>query len=211
VDCGGDGGPHDEKCDAAHGERCVESATLSVDCDPDKPGVCESFGAVCDKTRAICVCGPNTVAPSGYHCTPSGGVSLLKSFVCHVPGACQSPIATAAENAGKACCVPGSDRPVSTPVCGQCSKESRRAADDAVYCSCRCGVADGQPPEPDFNFCKCPTGFTCTQIRTNLPLSDALLNGKYCVKDGSAYTGTPASCGVVEGNAEGACSGLAAN
>ena len=40
------------------------------------------------------------------------------------------------------------DTPITTPVCGQCKgpggdKLPTRDAENAVYCSCRCGVAEG--------------------------------------------------------------------
>jgi hypothetical protein len=135
---------------------------------------------------------------------------LPQSFVCHKQGDCQSASGTAAENAGKACCVPGSDTPVATPVCGQCSAASSRNAAGAVYCSCRCGVADGDPPDPNFEFCTCPDGFTCTEIRPDLNLGQGQqeLTGKYCIKAGSAYTGAQGECGAVAGNADSPCDGL---
>lgn len=162
-DCTGPNGPREEVCDAARGERCVES-------------------------------------------TSEGSA---KRYVCHVPGACQSADAKPSQNEGKDCCIPGTDKPVTVPVCGQCDSESRRSAAEAVYCSCRCGVADGEPDEPNFPFCACPDGFTCSQIRPKLGFGDERLNGKYCIKEGSEYV-HGASCGVVAGNHEFPCNGVGA-
>jgi hypothetical protein len=213
-DCGGPGGAHDEMCDTAQGESCVTSSTLTLECDPKQPANCTSIGAVCDPARNLCVCAKDgsTTPPAPYHCSEEDGVTLMQSFVCHVKGACQSGALDAAHNAGKACCLPGTDTPVGVPVCGQCDAHGNRDAEASVYCSCRCGVADGAPPEPDFNFCSCPSGFSCTQIRSDLNLGegDKELSGKYCVKDGTAYGGSAASCGTVAGNVESFCHGLAA-
>jgi hypothetical protein len=116
------------------------------------------------------------------------------------PSGCQTEGGSVAENEGKACCVPGSDAPVGVPVCGQCDAASNRDAAQTVYCSCRCDVADGDPPEPDFEFCACPGGFTCSQIRSDLALGDPQLTGKYCVKDGTAFGATAPTCGASTGN-----------
>jgi len=60
---------------------------------------------------------------------------------------------------------------------------SDRRPTDAVYCSCRC---DG--PDPNARYCKCPTGFQCTQLLTpNSRLGAAELSGSYCVKNGTEF------------------------
>ena len=90
-------------------------------------------------------------------------------------------------------------------MCGQCrgttSAKSKRSADEAVYCSCRCGVADGaMDTEPNFNFCECPTGFSCSQVRPDVGIGDHLLTGKYCVKENTEYKADPINeCGKVIG------------
>ena len=99
-----------------------------------------------------------------------------------------------------------------------------------MYCSCRCCAPccapNTQPSatnpcstdtstcgpacDPNFNYCSCPSGFTCTDIRTNVGLGDQELAGAYCIKTGSAYS-TDATCGNVVGNADPAsCQGDAA-
>lgn len=206
-DCGGPAGPQDDLCDATKGEKCVPSGRLAPDCDPDDPTACANIGT-CHPTQRICVCDPATPPLQGYSCHREGDVSVLRTFVCHTPGSCQSPDGDAASNAGKACCLPGTDTPVSEPVCGQCSRKSNRDAEQAVYCSCRCGVADGAPEEPDFNFCSCPAGFTCAEIRPDLGINDPQLTGKYCIKDDTVYSGNAISCGEVAGNHEKPCDGL---
>jgi hypothetical protein len=215
------------------GQECVPSATLAPACtvcdaeDPTCVTVPCPAGLRCDTTLSVCTCDSASSATfsfegANYACEPfdpscaptsEGACSgLLRSYVCHTPGACQTPGGAVADNEGKACCVPGTDRPVGVPVCGQCDAAGRRDAPSAVYCSCRCGVADGDPPEPDFNFCSCPTGFACSEVRPDLGVSngaDKQLNGKYCIKDGSAFVDT-ASCGLIQGNHDAPCLGIGA-
>jgi len=207
--CSGPGGAHDEKCDGKRGETCALSSTLLLECDPADPSPCAYFGGICDPELKACVCGPQSTPPDGFACAPQGTVSVLQRFVCHVPGACQTADSTDPASAGKACCVPGSDTPVEAAVCGQCSRASKRAAPEAVYCTCRCGVADGDPAEPNFNFCACPTGFTCSEIRSDLGV-DRELTGKFCIKEGTAFGDSAEStCGVVAGNHGSSCAGVA--
>jgi hypothetical protein len=174
--------------------------TLSVcTCDSANSAtlVHEGVNYACDYFDAACV--PTSAKP----CT-----GLLKSYVCHSKGSCQTADASVSENQGKDCCVPGTDAPVNVPVCGQCDAAGKRDAASAVYCSCRCGVADGDPPEPDFNFCTCPSGFTCTEIRPDVGLGvDKELNGKYCIKDGTAFKG-PGDCSFVAGTHDSQCVGV---
>jgi hypothetical protein len=125
------------------------------------------------------------------------------SYACHTPGDCQDASLTPDKNKGKACCLPGTDTPVTTAVCGQCKGQSGKAtrdAQNAVYCSCRCGVADGQPDDPNFNFCTCPDGFECSEIRRNVGLGDEKITGKYCILAGTQYDSNKDQCGLVDGH-----------
>jgi hypothetical protein len=222
-------GPKDATC--AAGEQCVPSATLSPACtmcaagDPSCVQVPCPAGLQCDTSQNLCVCDSTTTATVSFEgvsyacaffdpaCTPTGGkpcTGLLRSYVCHARGACQTAGGSLADNQGKDCCVPGTDTPVGVPVCGQCDAAGKRDAPSAVYCSCRCGVADGDPAEPDFNFCTCPTGFTCSEVRPDLGVTngaDKQLNGKYCIKEGSAFVDT-AACGFIQGNSDVPCLGI---
>jgi hypothetical protein len=226
-------GPGDKSCGS--GAACVPSTTLAPTCkkpcDPnDKncvPMNCPA-GLTCDYDQLICVCDSATTAKVTFEnidyqclyfdpsCTPTNSTpctGLLRSYVCHTKSSCQTAGASVADNQGKACCVPGSDEPVGVPVCGQCAAAGNRNAASAVYCSCRCAVADGDPPEPDFNFCTCPSGFTCSQVRPDFGVTggaDAQLNGKYCIKDSTAFVDI-ASCGSVQGNSESPCHGTPVN
>jgi hypothetical protein len=195
------------------GAKCVEASTLALECTSD--GECPT-GTVCSGINAkagvkgVCDCsekagGDKKKFPAGYVCDGT----TLKSYACHKPNNCQVAGKAAKDNAGKDCCVPGTDTPVTAPVCGQCSGQKFRNAVQAVYCSCRCGVAAGQPAEPNFNFCSCPTGFECSEIRPDVGISDPQIAGKYCVRTGTAYTGQAVQeCGVVDGHYEsGICSG----
>jgi hypothetical protein len=109
----------------------------------------------------------------------------------------------------KACCVPGTDTALDVEVCGQCQDGSGRDAEQAVYCSCRCGVAEGEPEDPNFNFCECPSGFACEEIRPNVGLGDVQLTGRYCIKQGTGYKKGVATCGTIKGHYNAAqCEGL---
>ena len=116
---------------------------------------------------------------------------------------CQDPAASPSQNAGKACCAPGTDTPLTEPVCGQCkgtiAEPTTRDAENAVYCTCRCGVADGEPDEPDFDFCECPDGFECSQIRPDVGLGDPAATGKFCIRRNTAYDPDQDQCGFVDG------------
>lgn len=220
-------GPDDTSC--GDGIECTAAETFTPPCDPCDPSqdsacspVARPPGLTCDPDRNICTCDSSqspklSLDGASYACayfdptcvpsssTPCTGT--LVSYVCHVPGSCQSADATPAENQGKACCVPGSDAPVSVPVCGQCAPSGQRDATSAVYCSCRCGVADGALPEPDFNFCACPRGFTCSEIRPDLNRGDPELTGKYCIREGTAFQ-SASSCGTSPGNHASPCAGV---
>jgi hypothetical protein len=189
-------GPGD---DGACGEgKCSEAATLAPDCDPKGDGAaqCSQFGGVCNKDGKFCECSEGS-CPEGFVCDTK--IKQCKSYVCHKPGNCQT---TDGENStDKACCVPGTDTPVATSVCGQCGESSNRRAEQAVYCSCRCGVAEGEEEDENFNFCECPDGFECSEIRKNVGLGDKQITGKYCIKAGTGTdaTNAPLDCKQVQG------------
>jgi hypothetical protein len=111
---------------------------------------------------------------------------------------CQTPTSGDADQ-DKPCCVPGTDTAIAAEVCGQCGDQSTRSAAQAVYCSCRCAVAEGEPDDPNFNFCECPTGYSCEQIRPNVGLGDKQLTGKYCIKEKTAFE-AESQCGSVKGH-----------
>ncbi|XYI01739.1 hypothetical protein ACMHYB_19065 [Sorangium sp. So ce1128] len=180
-------------------EKCELSGTYAPDCDPTAAdgGNGQCLSGSCDPAGAFCRCTSALDCPGdGWFC---GGDGVCKLHICRdkITG-CQDPTKSAAENAGKACCVPGTDDPVASPVCGQCAGNSERNAEQAVYCSCRCGVAEGEEPDPNFNFCKCPQGFECKEIRPNVGLGDPNITGKYCIKEDSEFT-TEQACGKVQG------------
>jgi len=243
-------GEDDTSCGA--GVECRPSQTLAPDCacDASKPGDCAApdkcgvQGLVCDAKLKICTCTPSDTPGSQY--TDAGGTSyycvnadssckknctqVLKAYTCHKPNDCQTSDPSDAKNNGKRCCVPGTDTPVTVPVCGQCSSASHRNADDAVYCSCRCcpkccddpdlspedkaagRCADdncGTKCDPNFNYCSCPTGFECSEIRKNVGLGDAQLTGSYCIKEATKFKGS-SICGEVKGVVGETCEGTAA-
>ena len=56
-----------------------------------------------------------------------------------------------------------------------------RPANDAVYCSCRCAG-----PDPNGDYCECPTGFDCEELIPAVFESDPTgIAGSYCVKSGT--------------------------
>ncbi len=106
--------------------------------------------------------------------------------------------------AGKAagCCIPGNaagvdgiDPSTGAPLDGknlatvqpQCKD---RPADKTVYCSCRCANVDGQTNDGR-NYCKCPDGFSCTQLVPSVGSVGAGgnqgLTGGYCIKDKTEF------------------------
>ncbi|MBW2523544.1 MAG: hypothetical protein JRI23_05190 [Deltaproteobacteria bacterium] len=146
------------------------------------------------------VCTDSTVLDvscSGPENCPSTG-----TFDC-IDGRCVervcAPEGGPSENDGR-CWVPGTNIPVSVPVCPQCGDRNQ---DQAVYCSCRCGLAEGEDPDApenaNFNFCDCPKGFECKEIRRNVGLGDPLISGKYCIKETTEYE-TENDCGTVLGD-----------
>ncbi len=214
-------------------ELCTESATFQVDCsgclDEDDTTSCPCADS-CNAEGAFCECGSNDDCPTDYLCDTEGvklpdGTTApashqCKLFVCHAPDNCQDPAADEATNTGKDCCLPGTDTPVAAGVCGQCDSDGLRDAKNSVYCSCRCGVAEGQPEDENFNFCECPDGFECAEVRPDIGLGDTQLTGKYCVKKddplinkdtGKIDTSAAATkCGNVVGQAGGECEGVPA-
>lgn len=194
------------------GRKCVEAGSFSPSCDPtqgkEADTLCASLGAGAKCNEAgFCECSTNAdclfVTDAVVSCNQK--TKQCVSYACHKPGDCQQIGVTDKDNAGKACCLPGTDTPVTTPVCGQCegpdpkNKVGSRGADNAVYCSCRCGVAEGEPDDPNFNFCTCPDGFECSEIRKNVGLGDQKITGKYCIKLDTEYDSNQLQCGQVDG------------
>lgn len=59
-----------------------------------------------------------------------------------------------------------------------------RTAQDTVYCSCRC-----KGPDPNANYCECPSGYECSELVKELGLPGrAQLAGSYCIKQGTEYS-----------------------
>jgi hypothetical protein len=187
-------GPADTSC--AGGVACVAADEVYLRCDPDAgAGACG--GGACDPQQKRCTCTADAQCPAGTACDPTA--NRCAHFVCK-PAGCQSAGASDADNAGKACCADGTGAPVSQAVCGQCAQGSPGAVENAVYCSCRCGPADGDP-DAGGPFCACPDGMECTEIRPYLgPGFPNQYAGKYCIKAGTTYvTGGPDQCGQVQG------------
>jgi hypothetical protein len=76
-------------------------------------------------------------------------------------------------------------------VLPQCTE---RTAADAVYCSCRCANANGQTND-GANYCKCPDGFSCTQLVSSVGAGNEGLTGAYCTKTSQPYV--PGQCNTL--------------
>ena len=175
---------------------CPRGQYAPVTCDPANPSACTGDEVCTPSVKGTACTDVTQDCPQdeGYVCDNG----QCQVFVCSKP------------NDPSRCYIPGTNTPVAVPVCGQCSNASKRDADistpdsepNAVYCSCRCGVAEGEDPNSDvnknFNFCSCPKGFVCEEIRKNVGLGDVQLSGKYCIREGSKYT-TADSCGTIQG------------
>jgi hypothetical protein len=89
-------------------------------------------------------------------------------------------------NGDQACYLPGSrtgdtSAQVTVPISPQLS---RRGADKAVYCSCRCAGSDSSA-----HYCDCPSGFVCQNILPpGIQPGSQQLAGSYCIKDGTQVT-----------------------
>lgn len=182
-------------------EECASGGVIITDCDPTScgedgadPNNCNDSnganqacgGRQCNKNGRFCHCEAGE-CPSGYVC--DADTNLCTTKVCKLTD--PSP-----GDDGR-CYIPGTEDPVAVSVCAQCSG---RPAERAVYCSCRCGSPSENPPEGDenFNFCDCPEGFVCEEVRRNVGLGDAQLTGKFCVRENTQYT-DELECGDVLG------------
>ena len=92
------------------------------------------------------------------------------------------------------CYIPSSTDPVKVPVQAQLVN---RRAETTVYCSCRCSG-----PDKNAVYCQCPSGYDCLPLVPDLNLGQAQLVGQYCLKSGTAYSGTATglSCETSAGN-----------
>jgi hypothetical protein len=184
------------------GMTCKRSQILSRNCETN--GDCAGAGGVCD--GGVCRCENTTSCPTGFQCEcetddPNCSRRQCSALVC-ASDACQVPLGEGVDSgdlAGKNCCIPGTDTPIASPVCGQCNTSTKRDADSTVYCSCRCGVADGAEEDPNFNFCECPDGFVCEEIRKSIGLGDEQITGKYCIKNDTKFERESQCDTLVEG------------
>ncbi|RYZ60788.1 MAG: hypothetical protein EOP08_14350 [Proteobacteria bacterium] len=73
--------------------------------------------------------------------------------------------------------------PLGACVASQCED---RAADKAVYCSCRCANVDGKTDDGAV-YCECPESFQCEQLVSSIGGTNEGLTGGYCVKSGTTF------------------------
>ena len=92
------------------------------------------------------------------------------------------------------CNIPSSTDQVAVDVDAQLMN---RRAETTVYCSCRC-----EGPDKNAVYCECPSGYSCLPLVPDLNLGQAQLVGKYCLKNGTEYSGqaTGGSCVSSAGN-----------
>ncbi len=112
----------DSEC--AGEEKCVESAVIAEPCTTDD----ECNGTTCNVAKNFCECSDSS-CPEGYVCDEDQKCRLR---VCHTEGNCQDPTLEMDANLEKDCCIPGTDTPVQSEVCGQCDAEGLRNAENAV-------------------------------------------------------------------------------
>ena len=132
VNCGGTGDPPlRPPAKRASPPMCTRRrassaspATRPAPRRPAPPAGPRLQGGACQCTGT---CLPRTINGVDYYCQPAPGRhgrAVLQSFVCHKPGNCQQAATRPdTQNAGKDCCVPGTDTPVGVTVCGQCGTD----------------------------------------------------------------------------------------
>jgi hypothetical protein len=104
-------------------------------------------------------------------------------LVNHFQGRTSCPYGQSFSSAEAATChLPGSSDAASAIRVDVRPQLTNRRATDAVYCSCRCGGTD-----PAGRYCRCPTGFTCTELLRDIGVGSAELAGSYCIKAGTEY------------------------
>jgi hypothetical protein len=202
------------------GEECQAGGVILSDCDPTKCGEADDEfncndgngnnqacgGRQCHAEGRYCMCTDNAECPEGYKCCAGDSDPACADAA----GLCITKVCAPPErDDASRCYIPGTNDPVAVPVCGWCEN---RPPEKAVYCSCRCGPPSEGATEADdnFNFCECPEGYSCQEIRKNIGLGDAQIAGAYCVKEGTVFEDEQADCGTVKGNwpVEAACAGL---
>jgi len=124
------------------------------------------------------------VVPGSFQCL------TRLCLINHFQGRVTCPYGQAANGAPSSpatagCVTPGLNTNVSALVQPQCTD---RQATEAVYCSCRCENLSGGTDD-GANYCKCPSGFSCTQLVSSLGAGlDQGLTGGYCIRDGTAFS-----------------------
>ena len=155
------------------GQASPTYCQTDAQCDFDEPCLLSVVGNACDSSASC---------PENQFCDEEIGSCVLR--VC-----------SGGSNEAEHCKLPKGGGQVAVSVCGQCNPGSKRDAASAVYCSCRCGVAEGEPEDDSANLCVCPDGFECAEIRKNLGLGNEKLTGKYCIRAGTKYVGDN-NCGA---------------
>lgn len=126
------------------------------------------------------------------------GAASCQTGVClinHFRGRVSCPYGQSAEGVA-----PAGAQPCTTPkgaaVTGSASDPRRkalvppqcvdRAADRAVYCSCRCANDAGRTDDGG-TYCGCSIGFECANVVASIGASTKDTAGSYCVKMGTVY------------------------
>jgi len=155
-----------------------------------------------DPTYAGAALGELGVVPGSFQCLTR--LCLINHFQGRVtcPYGQQANGSPLNSSATAGCVTPGLQTDVSVAVAPQCVN---RQTADAVYCSCRCENLSGATDD-GANYCKCPSGFSCTQLVSSLGAGlDQGLTGGYCIRDGTEYSASPTSASITACGTNGEC------
>ena len=196
-----------DRCDAGSSYcGCTSDQTISgvqFRCEPAAncttgscPRVLNSY--VCHQpatdTITNCQTATDTVETArGKECCVPGTDTPISVSVCGQCDAISKRNADQAVYCSARCCV---------PCCGPCRNDpSKLCAPDgedpaSPNCSTDTSIC-GPACDPNFNYANCPSGYSCTAIRSNAGLGDGQHAGAYCIKTGTAYLPTSAGmCGA---------------
>jgi hypothetical protein len=221
----------------SHGEEPNTMTRLIVAAIHVGFGLCALAGVACQSTGVGDPCTPEQEYDKSFLGFSSTEVSVeSESFQCesrlclvdHFQGRVSCPYGQEPDGGGyqpaTGCKIPGLGTPVDgidstgtpvdvvsgSPVATVLPECTNRKAADAVYCSCRCENVNGATND-GYNYCKCPDGFSCTQLVGSVGPQNQGLSGGYCVKNGAQYDpnacspSTPgcvaseANCGTAQG------------
>ncbi len=141
---------------------------------------------------------PNFSGFSAEEVNIETGTSACQTHVCLInkfQGRVSCPYGS--PGSGNLCPLPGTDPNSSDPAdkvnVAVSPQLTDRREDQAVYCSCRCGNAEGATDDGG-DYCTCPSGFSCEPLVADLGEWTASFSGSYCVKAGTNSVPGGRSC-----------------